>query len=176
LNPTRNRSSIIYLLLFVAIISMVVYNFQQQASTQEVLSINQVATDVQKGIVDRLVEDDNRLRVVYKDGSERSSHMENNATIVEQLKELGVTTDQLASERIKLDIKPPSAWLGIATALGYICHSSSWQVFFGLSSARRRAATMPPFPLGSRAPVCLPVTSPRSLSRTSPVWRKPKKS
>jgi hypothetical protein len=28
-NPTRNRSSIIYLLLFVAIISMVVYNFTQ---------------------------------------------------------------------------------------------------------------------------------------------------
>ena len=120
MNPTRNRSSIIYLLLFVAIISMVVYNFQQQASTSEVLSINQVAADIQSGKVERIVEDDNRLRVIYTDGSEGTSHMENNATLVEQLKELGVTTEQLAPAQIKLDIKPPSAWLGIATALGYI--------------------------------------------------------
>jgi len=82
-NPTRNRSSIIYLLLFVAIIVMVVYNFQQQASAQEVLPINNVAADIQKGIVERLIEDDNRLRVVYADGTERTSHKETNATLVE---------------------------------------------------------------------------------------------
>ena len=46
MNPTRNRSSIIYLLLFIAIITMVVYNFQQNSTTQEVLSINQVAADI----------------------------------------------------------------------------------------------------------------------------------
>ena len=51
MNPARNRSSIIYLLLFVAIIAMVVYNFQQQSGTSEVLPINQVATDIQKGVV-----------------------------------------------------------------------------------------------------------------------------
>src|SRR5690606_11836800 len=51
---------------------------------------------------------------------ERTSHKENNATLVEQLKELGVTTEQLSADRVKLEIKPPSAWLGIATALGYI--------------------------------------------------------
>ena len=120
MNPTRNRSSIIYLLLFVAIISMVVYNFQQQAATQDPLTINQVAADIQRGAVERLVEDDNRLRVIYNDGNERISHKENNATLVEQLKELGVTTEQLAPERVRLEIRPPSAWLGIATALGYI--------------------------------------------------------
>jgi len=119
-NPTRNRSSIIYLLLFVAIIVMVVYNFQQQASAQEVLPINNVAADIQKGIVERLIEDDNRLRVVYADGTERTSHKETNATLVEQLIALGVTPEQLNPDRVKVEIKPPSAWLGIATALGYI--------------------------------------------------------
>ena len=120
MNPTRNRSSIIYLLLFVAIIAMVVYNFQQQASTQEVLPINKVASDIQSGVVERIVEDDNRLRVVYSDGTERTSHMETDATLIEQLKELGVATEQLSPERVQIDIKPPSAWLGVATALGYI--------------------------------------------------------
>ena len=119
-NSSRNRSSIIYLLLFIAIVSLVIYNFNQTANTQDVLSINQVASDVQKGKVQRLVEDDRRLRVIYSDGTERSSHMENDATLVDQLKALGVTTEQLAPDKVRIEIKPPSAWLGIATALGYI--------------------------------------------------------
>jgi cell division protease FtsH len=118
-NPTRNRSSIIYLLLFVAIIAMVVYQFQQQASTEDALTINEVAADIDKGNVKRIIEDDNRLRVIYADGTERASHKETNATLVEQLKELGVTTESLSAANIKIEIKPPSAWLGIATALGY---------------------------------------------------------
>ncbi|MDZ4158409.1 MAG: AAA family ATPase, partial [Anaerolineaceae bacterium] len=32
----------------------------------------------------------------------------------------GVTAEQLAPERVKIEIKPPSAWLGVITALGYI--------------------------------------------------------
>jgi len=108
------------LLLFVAIIAMVVYNFNQQASSQEVLYINQVAEDIRRGIVQRLIEDDNRVRVIYSDGDEMTTHIDANATLVEQLKELGVTTEDLNSERIKIEYRPPSAWLGIATALGYI--------------------------------------------------------
>ncbi|HEX7972962.1 MAG TPA: ATP-dependent zinc metalloprotease FtsH [Anaerolineales bacterium] len=120
MNPTRNRSSIIYLLLFVAIISMVVYNFQQQASTQEVLTINEVVADIQSGKVAKLVQDDNRLHVTYTDGTERTTNIDANQTAVDQLKALGVTTDQLAASKIKVEIKPPSAWLNIAAALGYI--------------------------------------------------------
>jgi cell division protease FtsH len=33
---------------------------------------------------------------------------------------LGVTTEELATEIIKIDIRPPSAWLSVATAVGYI--------------------------------------------------------
>ena len=120
MNPTRNRSSIIYLLLFIAIISMVVYNFQQQSTTQEVLSLNRIAADIQSGKIERIVEDDNRLEVIYDDDTKSTSHKEGTATLVEQLKDLGVTTEQLHKDMIALEIKPPSAWLGVATALGYI--------------------------------------------------------
>ena len=119
MNPTRNRSSIIYLLLFVAIIVMVVYQFQQQATTQETLTINELAADIQNGKVNRVIEDDNLLRVTYADGTERESQKESDATFIQQLKELGVTTAALSPERIKFEVKAPSAWLGIATALGY---------------------------------------------------------
>ena len=120
MNPTRNRSSIIYLLLFIAIIAMVVYNFQQNSTSQEVLSINELAASIQKGEVERIIEDENRLEVVFSEGNKRLSHKESNATLVEQLKAFGVTTEQLQPDQVKLEIKPPSAWLGIATALGYI--------------------------------------------------------
>ncbi len=119
MNPTRNRSSIIYLLLFVAIIVMVVYQFQQQATTQETLTINELAADIQDGRVNRVIEDGNQLRVTYADGTEREAQKESDATFIQQLKELGVTTVALSPERIKFEVKAPSAWLGIATALGY---------------------------------------------------------
>jgi cell division protease FtsH len=118
-NPTRNRSSIIYLLLFVAIIVMVVYQFQQQATTQETLTINELAADIQDGRVNRVIEDGNQLRVTYADGTEREAQKESDATFIQQLKELGVTTVALSPERFKFEVKAPSAWLGIATALGY---------------------------------------------------------
>jgi len=48
-NPTRNRSTIIYLLLFIAIIALVVINYQQSSPAKEILTINQVASDIQAG-------------------------------------------------------------------------------------------------------------------------------
>jgi cell division protease FtsH len=119
-NPTRNRSSIIYLLLFILIISMVVYNFQQSTPNQEALTINEVAAAIQRGEVERIIENDNTLDVVFTDGKQRKSHKEDTSTLVEQLKALGVTTEQLQPEKVKVEIKPPSAWINIATIIGYI--------------------------------------------------------
>jgi len=119
-NQTRNRSTLVYLILFIAIISMVVYSFQQQTSVQDALSINEVARDIQSGSIQRIEEDDNSLKVVYADGKERRSHKEATSPLVEQLKELGVTTDQLQASRVKIAIKPPSALLSVATIVGYI--------------------------------------------------------
>ncbi len=121
MNPVRNRSTIIYLLLFVAIISMLVYNFQSRSSLQETLSINQVASDIQAGEVTRIIQDETRLQVIYSEGSDpKNSQIDGNATLVDQLVALGVTSEQLAPDRISLEIRAPSAWLGVATALGYI--------------------------------------------------------
>ena len=121
MNPGRNRSSIIYLLLFIAIIAMVVVNYQQNNSAQETLTINEVAAAIQNGEVERIVESDNNIEVVFKEGEKESiSRKDENATLVEQLKDLGVTTEQLHSENLKLEIKPPSPWFGVITALGYI--------------------------------------------------------
>lgn len=119
MNPTRNRSSIVYLLLIIAIISLVVYQFQTP-TTQNVVTINQVAADIQAGKVERIKESENNLEVVYKDGTQRKSYKDGTTTLVQQLKDLGVSTMDLQPDRIKLEIKPPSAWLNISTILLYV--------------------------------------------------------
>jgi cell division protease FtsH len=119
-NPVRNRSTIIYLLLFVAIIAMVVYNFRETANAQDAVSLNQIAADIKTGIVTKITQDDSRLSIEYKDGVKKTSSVDTIAPLVDQLIALGVTSDQLSVDKIKLEIRPPSAWLGVATALGYI--------------------------------------------------------
>lgn len=117
---SRNQSYVIYLLLFIAIIAMLVYNFSSQGTSQDALTINQVAADVRSGRISRIIEDENHLRVIYNDGSTHESTIEANATLVEQLLNLGVEPGDLSPDRLRIEIKPPSAWLGILTALGYI--------------------------------------------------------
>ncbi len=117
---SRNQSYVIYLLLFIAIIAMLVYNFTSSSTSQDAKTINEVAADVRSGKVTKITEDENRLRVVYSDGVEHNSNIETNATLVQQLLDLGVTPEELSPDRLKIDIRPPSAWLGILTALGYI--------------------------------------------------------
>ena len=67
MNQSRNRSTIVYVIFFAAIMFLVIYQFRQSASAQETLSINQVATDLQAGKISRISEDDNRLIVIYND-------------------------------------------------------------------------------------------------------------
>jgi cell division protease FtsH len=119
-NPTRGRASaFIYLLLFIAIVAMF-FNFQQQKPPSEALTINEVAADIKLKQIKRIVDDDNRLTVIYTDGTERVSQKEDTDTLVDQLIALGVTPEELDPENVRIEIKPPSAWLGIATALGYV--------------------------------------------------------
>jgi cell division protease FtsH len=119
-NNPRSRISLIYLLFFGALIFFVFFNYQQQANQQETLSLNQVAADIKAGEVARIVTDNERLIIVYRDGQERTAQKEPVATTVEQLLALGVTSEELTPELIDVEIQPPSAWLGIATALGYV--------------------------------------------------------
>jgi cell division protease FtsH len=117
---SRSQSYVIYLLLFIAIIAMLVYNFTASGASQDAMVLNEVAAAVQSGQVARIIEDDNRLRVIMHDGAQHESIIEPNATLVEQLLNLGVAPAQLSAEQMKIEIRPPSAWLGILTALGYL--------------------------------------------------------
>jgi cell division protease FtsH len=118
---SRNQSYVIYLLLFIAIIAMVWYSFSQNSGASGVLTISQVASEIQSGKIAKIVADENKLTITYKDGTQKSatSTKETNSTLVEQLAALGVTPAQLSSDNVQIEVKPPSALIGIITALGY---------------------------------------------------------
>ena len=121
---SRNQSYIIYLLLFIAIVAMVYFNIRQQPGAQEPLTINQLAALIQQGKVSRIViQSDNQLQVISPSSNgtiEQTAQKEAETTLVSQLIDLGVTTAQLAPDKIQIEVKAPSPWLGIMTIAGYV--------------------------------------------------------
>lgn len=117
---SRKQSYVIYVLLFIAVIALLVYSFNSPDASQSVLSINEVAQEIQKGNVEKIVEDNGNLKLVMKDGSQRESTKEPSATLVEQLLQLGVKPDKMSPEQVKIEIKSPSKWAGVLSAIGYI--------------------------------------------------------
>jgi cell division protease FtsH len=118
---SRSQSYVIYLLLFIAIIAMVVYNFSSSGNSQDVLTINEVAAGVENGTIKKImVEDANSIKLTYADGSQKSSTKEPDTTLVSQLIALGVTPGQLTPDKVEIEVKPPSPWMGILTVLGYV--------------------------------------------------------
>ncbi|HVP21325.1 MAG TPA: ATP-dependent zinc metalloprotease FtsH [Anaerolineaceae bacterium] len=118
---SRNQSYIIYLLLLIAIIAMLVYNFSSSTGSQSAMGINEVAAGIENSTIARIsIQDDTHLTVVMKDGTQKSSTKEPSATLVQQLTQLGVTADQLAPSKVNIEIKPPSPWINILSILGYV--------------------------------------------------------
>ncbi len=122
MNP-RNQSFVVTFLLIVAVVAMVVTAVQRESTTTEPLTINEVAQDIKAGKVARVVIDsDDSLRVIYTDGDENGveSYKEAGSTFVDQLLALGVTPEQLSSDNVKIEVKPPSQWAGILSGALYI--------------------------------------------------------
>jgi cell division protease FtsH len=120
---SRNQSFLVYFLLIVAIAAMFYMGFRQDTKSQDVLTINQLAHDIQTGDVAKItVKSDDKLQVVYQNGTEKEAQKEPGATLVEQLISLGVTPKELSPEsnNFKLVVEPPSSWVGILSSVVYI--------------------------------------------------------
>ena len=118
---SRNQSFIIYILLFIAIIVMVFFTVNQQAGGSDRIPINKLASDIKAGRVKSVIEDENQLEITYKDSDAiKTSTKDENAPLIEQLVELGVTPEDLSAENITVDIKLPSPFLSIVSIASYI--------------------------------------------------------
>jgi cell division protease FtsH len=128
LNQQRSQSFLVTFVLVVAIAAMIYMAFQRESGvSDQPLTINQIAQDIQNGKVDRIsIDENNRLTVVYKGGgqatanNEKTSQKEPETTLVEQLIGLGVSPEKLSPANVKIEVKPPSAWTDIIGSLAFI--------------------------------------------------------
>lgn len=125
----RNQSFIIYLLLFMAIIAMVFFTFNQQSAVVEEIPINQLARDIREGKVKSIIEDDSRIEVHYRNNEIKTTTKDPSTPLIAQLVDLGVTPEDLTTDDISVDIKLPSPFLGIISILSYIL---PFIIFIGL--------------------------------------------
>ena len=117
---SRNQSFIIYILLFIAIITMVFFTVNNQNNIDEEIPINRLAADIKNGEVEKIIEDDSNLEITYKNGKIKLSNKDPLTPLIDQLVALGVAPEDLTSEDITVDIKLPSPLLGIVSIASYI--------------------------------------------------------
>ena len=122
---SRNQTFVIYLLLFMAIITMLFFNFQQQAAEVRTIPINQLAAYIQAGKVSKIVANGDDLTITYKTLEIKESVKEPNSGLIDQLAQLGVTPEKLQDQSLSIEIKKPSAWIGILDILAYLLDRKS---------------------------------------------------
>ncbi len=119
MNSPRGRNSLV-LLILILIVTVLVLQFRGGANQPERLVFNEVADQIRSGDIARIVVDENELEVIFENGNTALSRKEPTKTFVEQLLDLGVTSDDLSTARIKLEIKEPSDWNTIISLITYI--------------------------------------------------------
>jgi cell division protease FtsH len=117
---SRNQSYIVYIILLVSIFILVFYSFNNK-SDQKSLTINQLANDVNSGLIAKIQSsENNRIHVVYNDGTEKDTVKETESTLVQQLLDYGVTSEGLISTKITVEVIPPSFMSMVLSSLPYI--------------------------------------------------------
>ena len=119
MNSPRGRNTLV-LVILVAIVSILVIQFRAGAAQPERLYLNEVAAQIASGTVSRIVVDENNLEVIFRDGTSAFSRKEPTKTTVEQLIDLGLTPESLASDRLQIEIKQPSDWNTVVSLITYL--------------------------------------------------------
>lgn len=119
---SRSQSFFVYFLLLVAIGAMIFVGLRDNSSATEPLTISEVARMIENGQVARIIiESDDTIRVVKPSGSEETaleSRKEADTTLIGQLRDYGVTPEQLAE--VNIEVSAPSPWGGVLSGALYL--------------------------------------------------------
>ena len=102
------------------IIAVLFFQFRNETTKTEPLLFNELAAKIKAGEVARIIVDENDLEVIYHDGTQGISRKEPTKTTVEQLKDLGVTFEELTLRNVELEIKEPSDLGTVISLVTYI--------------------------------------------------------
>ncbi len=115
----KSRGSPFIYLIILAAVGFLVYSFySQQVQDVQDMKLSEVAAQVREGNVASIRVEDDKLLIDLTDGSEVVSHKGPESTLTEQLRNLGVTQQDLASVEIEV-VKPPD-WMTLLSAGGSI--------------------------------------------------------
>src|SRR5437764_7525625 len=96
------RNSLVYLVLLVAVVALFFTAFPPSGGTDNRrLSMTEVAAGVRDSSIRRILVTDDRLQIEYRDNSKATSRREANVGIIKQLRDYGITTEQLDSVNIQ---------------------------------------------------------------------------
>ena len=119
MNSPRGRNTAVLLILLLIVAALVI-QFRSTQTQAEPYYFNQLAEAIRRGDVKRVIVDENELEVVFANGDRRITRKEPTATAIEQLLDLGVTPEQLASSAVVWEIKQPSDWNTVLTLVTYL--------------------------------------------------------
>ena len=105
---SRSRNLILITLVIISAISVMML-FQGALNRPNMVQLSDVAESIKQGNVEKITVSNDDINVQYKDTRpEAISKKETGATIGEQLKDFGVTSDQLA--KVAINIETPFNW------------------------------------------------------------------
>jgi cell division protease FtsH len=118
-NSSRLRNGFVYLLILLAI-GAILYSYRSQSTRPDSATITDVASSL-KGEsgpqITRIKVSGDRLTVFYKDGTSAVAQKDSETSAKEELRNLGVTTEQLSA--IEWENETPSDWSNWIALLGY---------------------------------------------------------
>ncbi|MBI3162219.1 MAG: ATP-dependent zinc metalloprotease FtsH [Chloroflexi bacterium] len=101
---------------------MVFIGMRDTTAASEPLTISEVARMIQAGQVARItIESDDTIQVIKPNGSAETaqeSRKESNTSLIEQLRDYGVTPEQLAE--VNIEVSAPSVWGGVLSGALYL--------------------------------------------------------
>jgi cell division protease FtsH len=104
----------IYLVLGLLVAVFLYNQFASRQSQPEVISLQDLATEIKEGAIAKISIDGDVLDIEQKDGTQTTSYKEPDVALVNSLANLGVSQEQLSA--LTIQVAPPSGlfgWLGI---------------------------------------------------------------
>jgi cell division protease FtsH len=117
----RSRSaggSFIYLIILVAAAFLAYSFFSQRAEDVTKTPLTEVAAEIRDGNVESIRVEGNNLFVTLMNKDEIESHKGAESTVIEQLRDLGITAEEL--ENVEINVVQPPDWMTLLSAGGSI--------------------------------------------------------
>src|SRR5262245_49273992 len=109
-------SRALYAVLILVVLAFLYGVFVLRTDSPKIVEISQIAELANQGKISSIMVDQDELSVKLEDNTELASHKESNIGVIETLRLLGVSEEQLLN--IKVTVAPRSAWDGWLAVLG----------------------------------------------------------